>query len=83
MSTVFASGHFPAALLSLFTEDQFQRNLVEAAFFADAIGQIPFVRKVDAFGRGDEKDKRWWLDAGLRCVGDAHGPVMVAPHRVF
>jgi len=69
--------------LAFFSEDQSQRNLVEAAFFADAIGQITFVGEVNTFGRRDEKDKRGRLDAGLCYVRNAHGSVTVAPHRVF
>jgi len=43
--------------LSLFAEDQFDRDFVETEFVADLIHQVALIRKVDAFGLGDKEDK--------------------------
>ena len=47
------------------------------------IYQVALIRKVDAFGLGDKEDKGWRFNAGLRCIRDAHGPVLKARQRVF
>ena len=69
--------------LSFFAEDQFYRNLVKSEFAADGIHQVALIRKVNAFGVWDKEDKSRGLNAGLCRVGDAHGPVLIAGHRIF
>lgn len=69
--------------LSLFAEDQLDRDLVESEFGTNGIDQIALIGKMNATGVGDKKDECGRFHAGLRRVRDAHGFILKTGHRVF